>query len=317
MATVLTAPSPARRERALRGPSLLENGAHLSAHEFLRRYAAMPEVKKAELINGIVYMGSPVRLDQHGEPDNLIQTWLGTYCIPTPGVKAATHSTIRLGPDDVPQPDGLLRILPERGGQTRVDAKGYLLGAPEFVVEVAASSASLDAREKLASYRRAGVREYLVWRTEDDAVDWWMLEEDEYRPLTAGDDGVLRSRVFPGLWLDVEALLAGDGTRLMATLRAGLAGPEHAHLGIRVAEARRNRSLTPGGWLTRQRFGLRQPSGAFGRCVGSGDALPDILAEAPIPTRRRSAALQVVCVTTLPPTEKLTIRTVGAPAPGR
>jgi Uma2 family endonuclease len=228
MATLLTAPSPVRRERVPLVPALLENGAHLSAHEFLRRFEAMPEVKKAELINGIVYMASPVRLDQHGEPDGILQTWLGFYCIATPGVKHAINSTIRLGPDDVPQPDGLLRILPECGGQTRLDAKGYLLGAPELAVEVAASSASLDVREKLASYRRAGVREYLVWRTEDDALDWWVLEEDEYRPLAAGDDGLVRSRAFPGLWLNVEALLTGAGTRLMASLREGLATAEHA-----------------------------------------------------------------------------------------
>jgi Uma2 family endonuclease len=228
MASTVTEAAPIRRERPERGLPPLENGAHLSAREFLRRYEAMPEVKKAELINGIVYMGSPVRLDQHGEPDNLVQTWLGTYCIATPGVKAATNSTTRLGPDDVPQPDGLLRIVPECGGQARLDPKGYLQGAPELAVEVAASSASIDVREKLASYRRAGVQEYLVWRTEDEAVDWWVLEEDEYRPLPAGSDGTLRSRVFAGLWLDARALLAGDGAKLMAKLEEGLASPEHA-----------------------------------------------------------------------------------------
>lgn len=206
----------------------LENGDHLTAREFLRRYEDMPELKKAELVNGIVYMGSPVRLDQHGEPDSLIQTWLGTYSLATPGVKAATNSTTRLGPDDVPQPDGLLRLLPEYGGQARLDAKGYLLGAPELVAEVSASTASLDLREKLTAYRRAGVREYVVWRTEDAAVDWWGLDEDEYLPLTPGTDGVYRSRVFPGLWLDTAALLAGDGSRFMAALRQGLDSPEHA-----------------------------------------------------------------------------------------
>src|SRR5687767_15061926 len=102
----------------------LENGAHLGASEFLRRYEGMPELKKAELVNGIVYMGSPVRSDQHGEPEGLIQGWLCNYAIATPGVRHATNSTIRLGPDDVPQPDGLLRILPECGGQSRLDAKG-------------------------------------------------------------------------------------------------------------------------------------------------------------------------------------------------
>src|SRR5437667_6891738 len=96
-----------RRQRPGRSTPPLQSGDHLSAREFLRRFEAMPEVKKAELINGIVYMGSPVRIDQHGEPDNLIQTWLGSYSVATPGVKAATNSTTRLGPDDVPQPDGL------------------------------------------------------------------------------------------------------------------------------------------------------------------------------------------------------------------
>ncbi len=236
MATLLTEVTPIRRERAPRGIPPLENGAHLSAGEFLRRYEAMPEVKKAELVNGIVYMTSPVRIDQHGEPDSLIQTWLGTYSIATPGVKHAINSTARLGPDDVPQPDGLLRIVPECGGQARLDAKGYLQGAPELAVEVAASTASLDTREKLASYRRAGVREYLVWRTEDEAVDWWTLEEDEYRPISAGADGLLRSKVFPGLWLDTAALLAGDGARLMAKLQEGLQSAGHAAF---VAELRK------------------------------------------------------------------------------
>ncbi len=206
----------------------LEPGAHLSASEFLRRYEAMPEVKKAELISGIVYMASPVRLDQHGEPDNLIQTWLGNYSIATPGVKAAANSTLRLGPDDVPQPDGLLRITPECGGQAQLDAKGYLRGAPELAVEVAASTASLDVREKLTAYRRASVREYLVWRTEDGAIDWGTLEEDEYRPLPQSEDGSLRSRIFPGLWLHTGTLIARDGAAVLAKLREGLQSPEHA-----------------------------------------------------------------------------------------
>ena len=206
----------------------LENGAHLSAREFLRRFEAMPEVKKAELVNGIVYMGSPVRLDQHGEPDNLMQTWLGNYAIATAGVKAATNTSVRLSSDDVPQPDALLRLVPECGGASRVDEKGYLQGAPELVVEVAASSASLDAQDKVASYRRAGIGEYLVWRTEDDAIDWWVLEGDEYQPLPAGQDGVLRSRLFPGLWLDAHALLARDGARLLSMLHQGLQTSEHS-----------------------------------------------------------------------------------------
>lgn len=228
MASTLTESPPPRSERRHTNIPPLENGDHLSACEFLRRYEAMPDVKKAELINGIVYMTSPVRLNQHGEPDSLVQTWLGTYSITTPGVKAAANSTMRLGADDVPQPDGLLRIVPECGGQARLDAKGYLQGAPELVVEVAASSVSLDVREKLASYRRAGVCEYLVWRTEERALDWWALEEDEYRPLPRGADGVLQSKVFPGLWLDTAALLGGDGARFMSVLQDGLRSDQYS-----------------------------------------------------------------------------------------
>jgi Uma2 family endonuclease len=206
----------------------LENGARLSAHEFLRRYTAMPELKKAELINGVVYMPSPVRLTQHAEPDNSIQGWLFTYATFTPGTRAGANATTRLGPDDVSQPDALLRILPECGGQARVDAAGYLRGAPELVVEVAASSASIDARDKLQSYRRSGVSEYLLWRVEDAKVDWWALEDDEYRPLASDAEGLLRSRVFPGLWLDVGALLSCDGARLLQALQAGLADSAHS-----------------------------------------------------------------------------------------
>src|SRR5438034_2530681 len=167
MAATLTAPMPDRSPQAHHRVPPLQNGDHLGAREFLRRYEAMPEVKKAELINGIVYMGSPVSYEKHGEPDNLVQTWLGTYASATPGVKAAANSTVRLGPDDVPQPDAWLRILPQYGGQARPGPKGYLQGPPELVVEVAASSASIDAREKFAMYRRAGAREHLLWRTLD------------------------------------------------------------------------------------------------------------------------------------------------------
>ena len=216
----------------------LENGAHLSAREFLRRFEAMPELKKAELINGIVYMGTAVRYDQHGKQDALTETMLGVYALATPGVEHATNSTARLGPDDVPQPDALLRIVPECGGQSRLDAKGYLLGAPELVVEIAASSVSIDLHEKFSSYRRARVREYLVWRAKDRQFSGWMLDEDEYLPLEPDANGILRSRAFPGLWLDVPALLNGDGAKAVATLQNGLASPEHQAFSAALAKAR-------------------------------------------------------------------------------
>lgn len=206
----------------------LENGDHLGASEFLRRYEQMPEVRKAELIDGVVYMASPVTIDKHAEPDGLIQGWLCVYAAATPGVKHATNATVYLSVDDVVQPDGLLRLLPERGGQARLNAKGYLQGPPELVVEVAASTASIDARNKLHSYRRAGVREYVLWRTDDAALDWWVLDEDEYKTLPADADGIFRCRVFPGLWLDARALLVGEAATVLKKLEEGLSGEAHA-----------------------------------------------------------------------------------------
>ena len=208
-------------------PPQLENGDHLTAREFLRRYEGMPEVKKAELVGGIVYMASPIRVDQHSEPDALIQTWLGNYSIGTPGVKHGINGTVRLGSDDVLQPDGFLRLMPEYGGNTKFDPKGYLVGPPDLVVEVAASSVSIDTREKLNSYRRAGVREYLVWRTQEKALDWWFLEGDDYIALPAEASGIVKSRVFAGLWLDVKSLIERNGAAVLARLQEGLKAPEH------------------------------------------------------------------------------------------
>ena len=187
----------------------LENGDHLSAREFLRRYEAMPEVKKAELIQGIVHMASPVRLDLHGKPDALIQGWLCVYAASHPEATHATNVTVRLDSDDVAQPDAVLFLDAAHGGKAAVDESGYLSGAPELVVEIAASSVSRDAREKLVSYRRAGVAEYLLWRVLDEEIDWFLLEEDEYRPIQP-EEGLLRSCVFPGLALPVAAALSGD-----------------------------------------------------------------------------------------------------------
>lgn len=210
--SVKEASNPARRHIPA-----LENGDHLSAREFLRRYEAMPELKKAELIQGIVHMASPVRLDLHGKPDNLIQGWLCLYAALHPEVTAATNVTVRLDSDDVAQPDAVLFLDAAHGGKAAVDENGYLSGAPELIVEIAASSVSRDAREKLVSYRRAGVAEYLLWRVLDGEIDWFALEDDEYRPIQP-EEGCLRSRIFPGLSLRAAAALSGD---LAAVLGVG------------------------------------------------------------------------------------------------
>ncbi len=224
-----TVEQPFRRAKVLLDPPPLASGDHLAAAEFLRRFKAMEEVKKAELVNGVVIMASPVRIDQHGEPDSMAQGFLFNYSVATPYTRSATNTTVRLGPDDVPQPDVLLRVLPDAGGRSRIDSKGYLSGPPELIFEIAASSASIDTREKRDAYRRAGVQEYIVWRTDDAEIDWWQLNEDEYVRLAPDEAGIIRSAVFPGLWLNVEGMLMENASLVIACLNQGLASIEHLH----------------------------------------------------------------------------------------
>ena len=206
----------------------LENGDRLTRDEFERRYHAMPQVKKAELIEGIVHMPSPVRLKKHGQPHSDLVTWLGTYRAGTPGVLQGDNSTTKLDLDNEPQPDVLLMIDPASGGQAKLSPDDYVEGAPELVCEVAASSANIDLHAKLNAYRRNGVREYVVWVVGERDVRWFVLAEGRYDRLPPDADGLLRSRVFPGLWLDPAALVGGDMARVLDVARAGTASPEHA-----------------------------------------------------------------------------------------
>lgn len=219
--TVDTAPTAQSRV-----PELF-NGDRLTRHEFERRYAAMPNIKKAELIEGVVYMPSPVSA-RHAIPHSRILTWLGTYQASTPCTNTADNPTLRLDLENEPQPDAVLFIEPNCGGQARVSPDGYLEGAPELIVEIAFTSASIDLHDKFRVYRRSGVREYIVWRTEMQHIDWWELREDDYVPLTTDERGVVASRVFPGLCLDVAAILADDMKRVLATLQACLNTREHS-----------------------------------------------------------------------------------------
>jgi len=206
----------------------LENGDRLRRAEFERRYQAMPNLKKAELIEGVVYMASPLRFAPHAEPHGLVITWLGVYRSATPGVRLGIEPTVRLDMDNEPRPDGVLLLDETVGGQSRIDADGYVVGAPEFIAEVAASSAADDLGDKLRAYRRNGVREYLVWQVRDRRLDWFRLTEGEYVPLQADAEGVLRSDIFPGLWLAVPAFLEEDFAGVLAVLQEGLATSEHA-----------------------------------------------------------------------------------------
>ena len=211
----------------------LENGDKLTRHEFERRYHAMPNLKKAELIEGVVYVASPVRAKQHGKPHARIMGWLIAYEAATPGVEALDNTTVLLDTDNEPQPDALLRI--ETGGQSRINKDDYVEGAPELIVEIAASSASYDLHEKLKVYRRNQVQEYLIWRVYDYQFDWFRLQQGEYIQLQPNADNIICSQVFPGLWLDKMALLGGDLGKVLTVVQQGLASPEHENFISRLS----------------------------------------------------------------------------------
>jgi len=200
-------------------------GDRLTLDEFLARWESEPGIKFAELIGGVVHMPSPLS-DDHAGADNLAGTWLGTYSASTPGCVSRTNATVILAKQS-PQPDVHLRLLPEFGGRAEVRDK-LVHGPPELIVEVCVSSASYDLHTKLDLYRRGRVPEVVAVLVGEREVRWHRLNAGAYETIAADADGVLRSAVFPGLWLDAAALLAGDGRSVLATLEAGLRSPEHA-----------------------------------------------------------------------------------------
>ena len=213
----------------------LNAGDRLSRAEFEWRYQAHPEINKAELIEGVVHMPSPVHFALHSQPHGDIVGWLAYYRAATPGVVIGDNATVRLDYENVVQPDALLRLEPALGGRSQVTEDDYLAGPPELVVEIAASSASYDMYDKRRVYARNGVQEYLVAQAYEQRVDWFVLREGVYEALQPDSEGILRSEVFPGLWLPAEALWAGDLAIMLTVLQKGLASPEHVKY---VAELR-------------------------------------------------------------------------------
>ena len=205
---------------------LLREGDRMDRTEFERRYDAMPELKKAELLDGVVYMGSPVSTLRHGMPHTLLLGWLANYWVATPGTVPSDNGSVRIDGKNMPQPDALLMI--EREGHSRLDTGGYVAGGPELVAEVAGGRTDAVLRAKKLTYRRAGIREYILWHVKDREVEWFSLGGTRYAKLRAGKDGIHRSLVFPGLWLDVAALVRFDGPEVMRVLGQGLTSPEHA-----------------------------------------------------------------------------------------
>jgi hypothetical protein len=219
-------------------PRTLVEGQRLDQPTFHALYEAMPPGSRAELINGVVRMPSPVG-PPHGRASLPVLMWLGFYQGNTPGVEALVDTSTALGLESEPQPDAQLRILAECGGRTQADRR-FIHGVPELLVEVAHASRYTDLGPKFDDYERVGVLEYVVRALEPDKVYWFILREGHFVHLASGPDGIYRSEVFPGLWLDPAALLAGDIHRLQAVVDLGCATPEHAAFVARLAAARGN-----------------------------------------------------------------------------
>lgn len=208
-------------------PPPLNAGDRLTRAEFERRYHAHPEIKKAELLEGVVYVPTPMRFEKHGEPHGHMITWLGVYVAATPGVRLGDNATLLLDLDNEPQPDAMLRLEPEFGGRSHITEDDYVEGPPELIVEIAASSAAYDLHDKRHAYARNSVQEYIAVQMYEQHIDWFALREGVYEPLVPDENGVLRSEVFPGLWLQPAAFWAGDLATMLAVLQEGLASPEH------------------------------------------------------------------------------------------
>jgi Uma2 family endonuclease len=214
----------------------LEPGDRLTRPEFERRYEAMSDLKKAELIEGVVYMPSPVRHEGHGRQHSALNGWLGVFSASTPGLEVSDNATVRLDLDNEPQPDLLLRIV--SGGQSRVGSDGFIEGAPELVAEIASSGAAYDLHQKLTVYRRHGVREYIVWRVLENAIDWFVLRDGLYEHLRSDESGVIRSEAFPGLGLDAATMIRGDMATVLKVLGEGLASNEHEAFVINLQQTK-------------------------------------------------------------------------------
>jgi Uma2 family endonuclease len=204
---------------------VLKSGDRLSREEFHRRYCLTPEKFRAELIQGVVYVASPARYTVHGEPQGHVMGWLAVYATLVDGVRVGDNATVGLGPEDEVQPDAFLfRVPPPGSGAARITADDYIEGAPQLVIEVAASSAQHDLTTKLESYRRATVPEYAVWDTIEGQFHWYHLEAGRYVSLPPNEHGVIESKEFPGLRLHIPKLLAGDMAGVLAELATPAAG---------------------------------------------------------------------------------------------
>ena len=211
----------------------LSEGEQLTRDEFMRRWEAMPDLKFAELIDGIVHMPSPLS-DIHSDFHARMCVWLGQYVTFTPACAVRTNCTWLMSDKSVPQPDLALKIFPDHGGQSWLEGE-YAAGAPELIVEISHTTGARDSGVKQRLYERSGVLEYLIVRPKKRQIVWNELVEGKYREIQPGADGLLRSRFFPGLWLNSDAFWNCDYAALSAAIQQGAATPEHAEFVRKLA----------------------------------------------------------------------------------
>jgi Uma2 family endonuclease len=217
--------TPKKTERRPGVPQLL-NGDHLTAPEFERRYEAVQEDQRAELIEGIVVMSPPISSD-HGKANSLFDRLLGHYATATPRTAVAVNTSVRMDGRNEYQPDVMLWIETGNMSRLRMGANGVLEGRPELAVEIALSSRSYDLHEKKAVYQRNQVPEYVVWEVMDARIQWFILKKGEYVLSNERADGLHCSRIFPGLWLNLRALVSGDDKKVFRALDRGLKSAGH------------------------------------------------------------------------------------------
>src|SRR4051794_11753704 len=180
----------------------------------------------------------PSRVDMdHSVMENHVSGWLGVYKAYTAGCQAGNNMTWLMLEEESPQPDVSLWILPECGGQA-TSMEPYASGAPELVAEVCTSNTGYDLHQKLEVYQEAGVQEYLAVLMWEREVRWHRLSDRRFKVVPAPTDGIYRSALFPGLWLDAAAQLAGDLARVLAVLQHGIKSPEHDAFVKRLAVRR-------------------------------------------------------------------------------
>jgi Uma2 family endonuclease len=188
----------------------------MTRQEFHAAYANYEGLARVELIEGVVYLPSPISLAGHARPQSLVLFWLNAFAAAQPAVEAVGPASVLLDDQNEPEPDAmLLRTTPGW-----LNEEGFLVKIPELAVEIANSSRSRDLHQKLRAYERNGIAEYVVWRVSDGEIDWFELREGRYVKRAADASGMIESREFPGLVMDVPAMLAMDRAKVLAALKA-------------------------------------------------------------------------------------------------